>query len=309
MDQADLLQAIAVQDAIVQSKQDSDDLDDQRDVAYALLSRARLLGELSRADEAIRQFADVRATFSQSADEFLRASAAASWVAEGYLLDELGRHDAALAAFDGALAFTAGSSEPMLQEQAISAFYRKALNLRNSGRYGDAMEAVAELLNRFLPAPSPGAAPNQLAPARSLPELAQAALLFPLLAGDLGQADRAIPMYDTMIAIFGDEQDTDVREAVGRARLSKAALLGRNGHLSEAIELCREVLSSIDDSREATFETLRAMSLVDQGVWLKAAGSQQEATSCFREVVDGFSAGRDDEIDAALDRAHLELTG
>lgn len=307
MHRDDLIKNIAEQDALVERRREAGDIDARREVAHALLSRGRLLGELGRVDEALEQFADVRKAFAESDDEFLRACSAGSWVSEAYLLGELDRREAALAAYDGAIMFAEGSSEPMLQTEAISALYRKALALRTWERYAEALDVVAELLNTFVPPPAPGAAPVVLAPSDALPDIAQAFLLFPLLAGDFGQADDAIPMYDKMIEILGDEEDADVREAIGRARLSKAALLGRRGQLTAAIEICREVLSGIDDLGGQASMTLKAMSLIDQGLWLKAAGEHEAARTCFRELVDGFQSGHDEEVDAALERARQEL--
>jgi tetratricopeptide (TPR) repeat protein len=307
MNRDDLLQKIAEQDAVVERRRESGDVDAQQDVCHALLSRGRLLGELGSVEEAMEQFADVRKAFAESDDEFLRACSVASWVSEGYLLGELDRREAALAAYDQAILLAGGSGEPLLQEQTISAHHRKALALRAAGRYDEAAEVVAEVMNTFVPVPPPGVAPEVLAPRDSLAEIAGAFLLFPLLAGDLGQSDRTIPMYDKMIEVFGDQEDAGVQEMVGRARLSKAAVLGRSGQLTEAIEVCHEVLMSIDARGEPTSTALRALSLSDRGHWLKKAGRNEEAAVCFREVVDCFHSGQDDEIDEALYRAQQGL--
>lgn len=224
------------------------------------------------------------------------------------MLAEIDRREAALAAYDGAIVLADDSEEPLVQEQLISASYRKALALRAWGRFGESVEVVARLLNTFIPMPPAGGTPIVLARPESLPDIAGAFLLFPTLAGDLGQSDRVIPMYDQMIAILGEQDDIGVRAAVGRARLSKAALLGRGGQLTEAIEMCDELLLEIDGSEHPSFVILRALALADRGHWLKAAGRGEDATSSFRAVVDGFQFGQDEEIDAALVRAQQELT-
>ena len=195
----------------------------------------------------------------------------------------------------------------MVHEQLISAYYRKAWALRSWGRFGDSAEVVAELLNAFIPIPPPGGTPTVLAPPASLPDLAGAFLLFPTLACDLGQSDRAIPMYDRMIAVLGDQDDIGVRVEVGRARLSKGALLGRKGDLDEAIELCNDVLAEIEASGQSEFRTLQAMALADRGHWLKVAGRKGEAIESFSEVVQRFESGQDEDIDEALRRARAEL--
>ena len=140
-------------------------------------------------------------------------------------------------------------------------------------------------------------------PPRGLAEVAGAWLLFVTLAGDLGQEDRAIPMYDRLIARFGDEVTEGVRETVGRARLSRAALLGRGGDLDEAITACDEVLSEIDVQDESCLRVIRAMALSDRGHWLHKAGRHDEAMASYRAVIKGFEEGQDPDIDASLTRA------
>lgn len=271
----------------------------ERQIAVAL-QRLEEIGALLEEDDAegaLARAAELQAQIAGADDPYLVSCEMRALVFQGDALDELDRDDEALAMYDAALALGAGSDDEDIRWERLGALYDKANLLHRMGRPEACQEPLEALTTDYYAAPLES---------RRDTIISAEMLLAGIVADTRKVPGLAAEAYDWIIGQYGELPDDHARNAVMRARVSKAwVLCGGDNVAAEAIY--REVLAEIAAAPAGAFPVAHANALFGSGWVAEQDGRTEEAVSLYRTVVATFAPGEGSSIDSCITAAREKL--
>ena len=295
--------------------------------AKALLEKGITLFSLDRVEEAARVYNDILARFGEDeAAPPVRALVAETLMELARVLDRLERHDEEIAVSDDVVARFGGDQSIEMRDRIASALYSKAVTLSDLGQDEEAIVTLDELIARC----DAGAAPELRERAADGLSMKAYALY------DLGRPEEAIPVYhrliaefdepetangiawallnkgkalvaldryedcisafDTLLARFADEDDSDVREHIAESLSWKAWALVKLGRRDEAFAARAQLITGFRDASELPVSEWVLQALRANAAALDDAGRTAEAVALDDDVLSLFGAAPEPSI-------------
>lgn len=228
--------------------------------------------------------ADVSSLLSEAAVIHIR-------LLKAWALEETGRAAAAAGEYDNVITLAQASEAPRIVADRSCALFRRASLARVAGRPNEALEFLATLINPFT---------STEAPATARPWVADGLLLAANMAADDHQFEPALVLYNQLLDAFAADPDADVRDAVGRGAISKAATLCEAGRIEDGIAAYSEAIDLAGSDRTLVATRIRA--LIGRAYWSHERG---ERVAALQDVRNAEELLEDSQPNAAALRNEL----
>lgn len=215
---------------------------------------------------------------------------------KGLSLEELERDDDAVRCYDAIIERwgDGASSDSALRRTLIFALYNKAQTHARNRRPDDAMEVLAELLNRHA----------FTAPADVKYLLHRGLMLAGNIAAEHGRYETAIQFYDKLADLYGQDNEA----VMASARVSKARTLLVSEKWDEALKVYDELLTLLGDvAAESDLDAMLAQTLYGRACTLEELGRRADAGWCYNELLARFGDYDDPVVAERVGRARRRL--
>ena len=282
--------AIAACDEVIARFGDSDALDLQVPVAWALSKKGDTQGQLGEFAAAIAAYDELIARFGDSEAHDLQVPVAWALSKKGGTQRQCNELAAAIATYDELIARFGGSDAPDLQVPVAWALSNKGDTQGQLGEFAAAIAACDEAIARF---GAIDALDLQDPVAWALSNKGDT-------QGQLGEFAAAIAAYDELIEHFGDSDAPNLQVRVAWALSNKAATQGQLGEFTAAIAAYDELIER--------FGAIDALDLQDPVAWaLSQKGMRQIEMGRAEEAL--HTCGElERRLDALNDNAEIEFT-
>ena len=250
-------------------------------------------------DTAIADFDAVLAREGESTALGARRRVAYAMLQKAHALAGLGRLEDEAECCDEVLARSEGASDPYMRDAWMRATYHKACVRREQGRRDEAVEIVAELINSSF----------DTATAESAHLIVGAVMMAAEYAGDSGQPDAAVHLYDRLIEGYGHADAPDGKRTAVNAMQNKAVTLRMAGRFGQAAEVWDDLLIRLGQPTDAELRVIGARALCSRGYCRDQCGSHSDALADYGAVIDRYGEGEDPRIDAQLGYARRGVAG
>jgi tetratricopeptide (TPR) repeat protein len=123
------------------------------------------------------------------------------------------------------------------------------------------------------------------------------------LAAVMGDGERAIAVFDELVARFGDAAEPALREAVARAMVDKGLTLGRLNRSEDAIAVYDELLARFGAATEPALREPVARAMVDKGLTLGRLSRSEDEIAVYDELVSRFGDAAEPALREQVARA------
>lgn len=114
--------------------------------------------------------------------------------------------------------------------------------------------------------------------------------------GELNRPEKAVAVYDEVVARFGGSQHTELQEQIAWALIHKGAILGELNRPEKAVAVYDEVVARFGGSQHPELQEQVASALVNKGIALGKLERPEDEIAVYNEVVERFSGSEETEL-------------
>jgi tetratricopeptide (TPR) repeat protein len=248
----------------IESLRDATELDERDRLGWALLSKAALLRELERGEEALPVLDEVIERLDGTPE--LEHRVASALAGKAAALDDLQRRGEALAVSEDFVSRFGETTDEQTRPHVVYALNRKSSILIKLKRYEDAIRVVDDLLARFRDATEP-----------AVRDLLGSALYNKAISLEkLKRRDAAVAAYDEMLEM----SDSDPKR-VARALTYEGALLWKLDRWQESSQAYGEVVDRFAGATDPSLRAYVTYSLHRRAANLVVLGREPEARAAL----------------------------
>jgi tetratricopeptide (TPR) repeat protein len=218
-------------------------------VAEALVNKGRLLGELSRLEEAAKIYDKVVDRFGRAYYErAVRGQVARALVNKGRVLGQLGRLEEAAETYGDVVERFGETADPALCVPVAEALVIEGAALGRLGQHEAEIGAYNQVVARFGEAADPGL---RVLVARALVNKGR-------VLGQLGRLEEAAETCGAVVERFGETADPALRVPVAEALVNRAWVLGQLGQHEAEIGAYDQVVARFEEAADPALRALVA---------------------------------------------------
>ena len=267
--------AVVFYDEVIARFGDSDAIDLQEQVTWALCGKGNTQVQLGDFAAASACYDEVIARFGDNDAPAFQDRVAWALCGKGDVHRQLGELETAVVFYDEVIARFGDSDTIDLQERVAWALLDKGDTHEQLNQFSAAISAYDELIKRF----SNGDVPN-------LQEhVAWALCKKGDMQGRLGELASAIATYDELIVRFEDSDVPALQERVAWTLLAKGDVQVQLDQFAAALSTYDKVIACFDDSEAPALQVPVARALSGKGNMQVQLGEFAAAVACYDEVV------------------------
>jgi tetratricopeptide (TPR) repeat protein len=124
-----------------------------------------------------------------------------------------------------------------------------------------------------------------------------------LVSNTDGKRERALELYDELLARFGTATEVELREQIAKALVNKGIVLGELGRYEDAIKITDDVLARFGMATELSLRQQVAGALVSKSFDLGKLGRNEDAIKITDDVLARFGMATEVELRGQVARA------
>ncbi|MFZ4526037.1 MAG: tetratricopeptide repeat protein [Chlorobium sp.] len=245
-------------------------------VAGAILGKGMALGNMNRAEEAVKTYEELITTYKGRFEAMLVMPVVMAMFSKGCELAGLNRPEEAIEAYEEVIATFKDRSEEQIVKWVVKALFSKAVLLGELNRWHESLQLYEELLDTFKKRPD-----SEIAE-----QVAKCMIHKGVTLGELNCGDQELLMYEELVALYKERHELHILEQVVSALFNKGIVLDCMNRRDEAIQTYEELVATYKERPEEQIVVKVSNAIFNKGVVYGKLDRYQEAERAFMKAME-----------------------